>query len=492
MNFEYNIDCMSDCMNDCISECSSDTDSNSDCNDDCINECNSVCSSVCNNDSDSESNSSQCNEEYDIFEVPIDDWNEEDLLELHKQTQELVDISIEHNYENFFSHNFKTLITTDVENYLVAYWNSDSKGERETLKKISENYVNEQLQYIEKPVYVSKHIDYFLENNIDQKLQYLRSKPQPDQKTEEWYNKRHNMITASNLWKILKSESSRNSLIYDKCKPQANIPRYHGGPMEWGNKYEPVSIMFYEQLYKTNVEDFGCITHDDYDFIGASPDGIVVDPNSPIHGRMLEIKNIVNRNITGIPKEEYWIQMQIQMETCDLSCCDFLETRFKEYDNEKLFYSDTSNNVKGVLLHFSIFEENSYIPHYEYYDLSKEYCPEKIKLWMEEKKQLNSEKVLFKVIYYYLEEYSCVTVERNIKWFASIKNKVKGTWETILKERIEGFEHRCPRSRGNSITVTPSNKDDTTRVIHNLGASSGVCLIRLDSQGNNMPSNISV
>ena len=152
MNFEYNIDCMSDCMsdcmNDCISECSSDTDSNSDCNDDCINECNSVCSSVCNNDSDSESNSTQCNEEYDIFEVPIDDWNEEDLLELHKQTQELVDISIEHNYENFFSHNFKTLITTDVENYLVAYWNSDSKGERETLKKISENYVNEQLQYI--------------------------------------------------------------------------------------------------------------------------------------------------------------------------------------------------------------------------------------------------------------------------------------------------------------------------------------------------------
>ena len=27
--------------------------------------------------------------------------------------------------------------------------------------------------------------------------------------------------------------------------------------------------------------------------------------------------------------------MQIQMETCDLSCCD-LETRFKEYDSEEL------------------------------------------------------------------------------------------------------------------------------------------------------------
>ena len=40
--------------------------------------------------------------------------------------------------------------------------------EREILKTITENYVNEQLQYIHKPVYVSKHIDYFKENNIDQ------------------------------------------------------------------------------------------------------------------------------------------------------------------------------------------------------------------------------------------------------------------------------------------------------------------------------------
>ena len=29
---------------------------------------------------------------------------------------------------------------------------------------------------------------------------------------------------------------------------------------------------------------------------------------------MLEIKNPVSREITGIPKEEYWIQMQLQME----------------------------------------------------------------------------------------------------------------------------------------------------------------------------------
>lgn len=37
-------------------------------------------------------------------------------------------------------------------------------------------------------------------------------------------------------------------------------------------------------------------------FLGASPDGINIEPNSEKYGVMLEIKNIVNREITGIPK----------------------------------------------------------------------------------------------------------------------------------------------------------------------------------------------
>ena len=45
--------------------------------------------------------------------------------------------------------------------------------------------------------------------------------------------------------------------------------------------------------------------------------------NQGLDGRMLEVKNMYNRDINGIPKEEYWIQMQIQLETCNLECCDF-------------------------------------------------------------------------------------------------------------------------------------------------------------------------
>ena len=89
-------------------------------------------------------------------------------------------------------------------------------------------------------------------------------------------------------------------------------------------------------------EDFGCIPHKEFKNIGASPDGINTDPKSSRYGRMVEVKNRFSESvpITGIPKEEYWIQMQLQMNVCELNECDFLETRFKQYDNYQDFIND--------------------------------------------------------------------------------------------------------------------------------------------------------
>ena len=181
---------------------------------------------------------------------------------------------------------------------------------------------------------------------IENKLNKLREKPQPVQRTPEWYTFRHNLITASNAYKVFDSQSAINQIIYEKCQPlksdffkndknSENIVNQNidtktmvnvNSTLHWGQKYEPLSVLIYEDMYKTKIEDFGCIEHETYKFIGASPDGINIDPQSDRYGRMLEIKNIVNREITGIPKKEYWIQMQIQMEVWDLDECDFLET----------------------------------------------------------------------------------------------------------------------------------------------------------------------
>ena len=84
-----------------------------------------------------------------------------------------------------------------------------------------------------------------------------------------------------------------------------------------------------------------------------------MNPDSNRYGRMLEIKNPTTREITGTPKREYWIQMQMQMGVCGLTECDFLETSFKEYESSEEFMSDgtfaetAGGKPKGVIIYFS-------------------------------------------------------------------------------------------------------------------------------------------
>ena len=140
-------------------------------------------------------------------------------------------------------------------------------------------------------------------------------------------------------------------MIIEKCEP-ININKFKctncNSPLHWGQKYEPLSVLYYEYINKSSVSEFGCIPHNKYSYLAASPDGIICDEESEIYGRMLEIKNVVSREITGIPKMEYWIQMQLQMEVCNLNECDFLETKFVEYINMEDYLEDYDNDINNT------------------------------------------------------------------------------------------------------------------------------------------------
>ena len=283
---------------------------------------------------------------------------------------------------------------------------------------------------------------------LQEKIDILKSIPQPSQRSDDWYIFRHNLLTASSIWKVFGSQATQNQIIYEKCKPYCihkNAPV--NSPLHWGQKYEPVSTEFYIKLYNTEISDFGCIKHPRYPFIGASPDGINTDPTNPRFGRMLEIKNIVNRVINGIPKEEYWIQMQLQMETCDLNECDFLETKFIEYENEEEFLKDGSftysedNKLKGMIIMFSYDGR----PHYEYaplYITNEEYL-----VWEKDILEKNIMGDWIQNIFWKLEKYSNILVLRNKLWFNAAIPKIGELWNTILKERVEGYDHRAPKKR---------------------------------------------
>jgi len=351
----------------------------------------------------------------------------EDIDDLYCFITETVAMSVDDHVVEFFRHKFRDMIRIEtIEGIHLAMNPADLEGIEDMIDDMVDDVLD--LQFDTLPSYKEPHVPTRIDANPSA-IERAKTIPQVAQKSEEWYKQRQNMMTASNMWKIIKSDAMRNSFIFEKCKAEQN--QFYSTSTNWGNKYEPVSTMLYEKMFGVKVDEFGCIPHREYAMIGASPDGIVTDTESPLYGRMLEIKNIYNREITGTPKEEYWVQMQIQLEVCDLDACDFLETRFKEYSDEE-FYNDDTDRIRGVIAES--------IDGPSYYPLDAPKTPEAISQWLEKIDNAS-------LSYYYLDEYSCVTVRRNREWFDRALPSFLETWETILRERTEGYEHRAPKPR---------------------------------------------
>lgn len=434
---------------------------------------------------DEESESSSSSDENDIDITWIDKpWSEDDWYNIDEQIAEAIDDYVIINLLHYSSPNFAQSLVKSVTETIFADWvafdlctntNADYSELEQFVKNAYEVYLTTGI--------IPHRQQLFCEyvpgdkSAVSEQIRQLRAIPQIPQRTREWYESRYQMMTASNIGKALGSDSQRNSLIYEKCKPL--IVHEGGGSsvnteasMHWGVKYEPVTKMIYESMYCTQIEDFGCIPHRKYPFIGASPDGIVTDVSHERYGHMVEIKNIFNREITGIPKEEYWIQMQVQMETCDLDYCDFVETRIKEFETAELAFLDDSHEYKGILLHFmrkllvaNANETYNGSPHYVYMPLSIPFTHESITQWIQSQRtELAEDFVLFDTKYWYCDEISCVVVPRNRQWFVEAVPKFIETWQIILRERIEGYEHRGAKKK--------------TAI-----SSGGFCLIKLDENG---------
>lgn len=425
--------------------------------------------------------------------------------------------------------NTEEVVGTWIDSYVCQYFSeltpsrsnfsTTTSAEADALNEVLETYIQELYDEITERFYeeiVPPRVSMATHRSKDQaiavddiaaQIKILQEKPQPDQRTPEWYTRRNNLITASAASKAFGSQASVNQLVYEKCKnqpssqdqnqnascsPPAPLQGSVNSPLHWGQRYEPVTVMVYEHRNRTKLGEFGCIQHDTYPFIGASPDGINIDAMSPIYGRMVEIKNIVNREITGSPKEEYWIQTQIQMEVCDLDECDFVETRFKEYESKEDYDADATTtqgfsangNEKGIILWFQTapaLTQQGYISPpiqlYEYAPIGA--TPYEYDKWeaqvFTKHERLGSTWV--RTIYWYLDQYSCVLVRRNRMWFEEAVPILQRLWETIEKERQSGYEHRAPMKRKTACSASAST--ETTDAASS--SSSSLKIVKLNS-----------
>ena len=294
--------------------------------------------------------------------------------------------------------------------------------------------------------------------DIIEKLEKLKKLVLPEQRSEEWYKIREGILTASSLADAIGEGHfcNKDQLLIQKCGgPRGEVPF---NIVEWGVMYEPVATTFYEKLNNLTVLEFGLVPHPDFKIFGASPDGIC-DKDSPSDyiGRMLEIKCPPKRVFTSEVPRHYWMQMQGQLESCDLEECDFLQVKFIEYFTEQEYLEDvyleddiikegySSNNLpKGLLLAFILnnLEGNPTIK-YEYCNFNSSF--DSLKEWsanMIDKYQKSNFKYdNIKFHWWKIDRYECTLVGRDREWWLETQPKIIDFWEDVLHYRKIGIQN---------------------------------------------------
>ncbi len=310
--------------------------------------------------------------------------------------------------------------------------------------------------FYKQPIYTTQDLD-----NIDNILKIIDSHPSHQQRSQEWYHFRWERLTASDLAKAIgeKGDKSRLELLYQKSISLENYIKQResfslGGQaaIQHGICFEPVATALYEWKNKLEVKEYGCLPHLYINYLAASPDGICIsrDTNPNYHGRMLEIKCPYSRTITGIPKVEYYMQVQLQLEVCDLEYCDFLECDIRTYSGMRDFLDDSpkgevsycfnsSGKRKGVLYEYTEKGSNS---------LKYKYCPleltnDQVSQWIRNTKEEIISNPNFCPVgcrYWWIEEYNTTLIKREPTYFECLKSKLNDFWNLVLHYRKNGLE----------------------------------------------------
>ena len=268
-------------------------------------------------------------------------------------------------------------------------------------------------------------------------LNNLFKVPQFTQRTPEWYNERHKMISSSDFATAIGDGkfSSQKDFIIKKCSPLTTTSTFDANHeiLSWGIKYEPIATNIYGKRNNVVIHEFGLIKHQNpqYNYIGASPDGITEN------GIMIEIKCPYRRTIDGSIPTQYYYQIQGQLEVCNLEEADYIECAFKEYYSKNDYFNDSDStgkytkdmNEKGIIYEY---QDGTNTRHYVY---SPFLCNnEDLIKWIDEtEKNLNN--IDYKVKFWYIKEYHCKRVYRDRQLFEDLIKKVKIVWEKILEYR---------------------------------------------------------
>lgn len=342
----------------------------------------------------------------------------------------------------------------------------------------------------------------------------LESQYYPPQRSPEWFKMRDEMTTASDGGTVVGLNPYEQDFGFV-------IKKVYGKPFETsedcyhGKKYEQVATMSYEYRMNVRVKEFGLCRHPRYDFLGASPDGIVSEYKlrtkdgrtwddieaelaliedwedkrkfmdefgykTKYVGRMLEIKCPMRRKIlmtpdaievygthgekiTDIKKDSkkgicptyYWVQVQLQLQCCELEECDFWQCEIWEYADKEDFLEDTdlenpwlsrqTGHEKGVVIQLMPYEQlNNKTMEYRdrifnfasfIYQPRVNMTPLELDQWichtLQNLKKTHKGMVFERVLYWKIVATRNITIQRDNKWFADNLETFRQTWDYV-------------------------------------------------------------
>jgi hypothetical protein len=272
-------------------------------------------------------------------------------------------------------------------------------------------------------------------------LTILQAKPQSVQRTEEWYKEMRNTLTASEFYQLFTSPRSRGTLVLSKVQQEREYvsPRVccltmEMTPLDWGIRFEPIAKQILEKQWSVKIAELGRIHHHTIKGLAASPDGMIVEPEtSPLYGNLVEIKCPSSRTIgKGVPKD-YWYQMQLQLEVTEMPVCQYTEFHFKSYtaQHQQLDISGAFME-KGVLC--IVQNEDLQKVEYRYGPLGDmDWTPSLDQGWE-----------LLERVPWGLEKMWIQPVLRDEAWFQSILPLIHEFWQDV--EKANQGQFTCPES----------------------------------------------
>lgn len=281
-------------------------------------------------------------------------------------------------------------------------------------------------------------------------VQELIKLPQVPQRSPEWFDLRKNRLTASDLAQALGKGKfgNRETLVLKKAFPD-QFPFVTAAPLKWGTMFEDMGMRCYKQnINNVKIHDFGLIPHTDINCFGASPDGITET------GVMVEMKCPYCRICNNEIPEQYYLQIQGQLATCDLHYCDYVECYFDTFNdlNEyKILSHDLTTKNHGIILEYST-GPNAWFYLYSPEEATVEACIQ----WANETAANTSDKTMtfVKMTPWKLRQIFTKQVTFDETLWKELVPKITAFWEDVETARKNGF----PTKKSNAITAGPEGE----------------------------------